>query len=98
MLKMILDTKYKKTNLKEITNKKILKQDEQDLKYSLLNKHEYMFDGTFGIYAGIKYKIELLEGAHLYHTKPFSIWKIHREALKIEFYRLVNMGVLNSKK
>ena len=41
-----------------------------------------MFDGTLGNYKGSEYKIELLEGAKTYHTKPCPIPKIHKETLK----------------
>ena len=52
-----------------------------------MKKHEVMFDGTLDNYAGIEYKIGLLEGAKPYHAQPFSIPKIHKESLKIEFNR-----------
>ena len=39
-----------------------------------------MFDGTLGNYIYLKYKIELQEGAKLYHIKPFPIPKMHKEA------------------
>ena len=34
-----------------------------------------MFDGTLGNYTSTEYEIELLEGAQLYHSKPFPISK-----------------------
>ena len=46
------------------------------------------------IYTSTKYNIELLEGAQLYHAKPFSIPKIHEETVKTEVDRLVNIGYL----
>ena len=64
----------KKVNWKEITTKlKYLNWDEQLLINSLLKKHENMFGGTLQNYTGTEYKIEFLEGAQLYHTKPFPI-------------------------
>ena len=56
-----------------------------------------MFDGTLGNYTGTKYKIELLNGAQQYHTKPFPIPKVHEEILKIKVNRLVNVCFLNVK-
>ena len=53
-----------------------------------------MFDGTLGIYSGYEHEIELLEGAQLYHAKPFPIPKVHEETLKTEFNILVSIGVL----
>ena len=38
-----------------------------------------MFDGILGNYTGTEYKIELLEGAKLYHARPFPITKVHEE-------------------
>ena len=57
-----------------------------------------MFDGTLGNYTGSKYKIELLEIAKPYYTKPFPIPKIRKESLKIEVNRLISIVVLNCKK
>ena len=57
-IKKMLDAKYEKANLKEITTKvKYLNSDEQVLIYRLLNKHENMFDGILGYYTGTEYKI-----------------------------------------
>ena len=97
-IKKILDAKYEKANLKDITTKlKYLNSDEQILIYRLLKKHESMFDGTLGNYTGTEYKIELLEGAKPYHAKPFPIPKVHEETLKNEVNRLVKIGVLKRK-
>ena len=58
-LKKILDAKYEKANLKEITTKlKYSDWDEQFLIYRLLKKYEYMFDSTLGHYTGTEYEIE----------------------------------------
>ena len=60
----ILDAKYEKVNLKDITTKsKYLNADEQFLIYGLLKKHENMSDGILGNYTSTEYKIGLLEGA-----------------------------------
>ena len=53
-----------------------------------------MFGGTLGNYTGAEYKIELLEGAQPYYEKTFPIPKDHKEPLKTEVHRLVNIGVL----
>ena len=49
-----LDAKYKKANLKEITNK-LKYSHEQLLIYMLLNKHKNIFDSTIGNYTGTGY-------------------------------------------
>ena len=95
-IKKILYAKYEKANLKDITTKlKYLNSNEQLIIYRLLNKHEIMFDGTLGSYTCTEYKIEFVEGAHLYHVKPFPIPKVHEETLKTELNRLV--GVIKCK-
>ena len=84
-IKKILDAKYEKANLTSITTKlKYLTSDAQLLFYRLLKKHENMFDGILGNYTGIENKIELLEGAQMYHVKSFPIPKVHEEILKTE--------------
>ena len=50
-----------------------------------------MFDGTLGNYTGSEFKIELLEGAKSYHTKPFPIPKVHKETFKTEVNRLIKI-------
>ena len=56
-----------------------------------------MFDGTLGNYTCSEYKIELLERAKRYHTLPFPIHKIHKDILKTEVNRFINIGVLKRK-
>ena len=94
-IKKILDAKYQKANLKEITKQlDYLSKDEQKLLLKLLRKYEDMFDGTLGNYTGSDYKIELQEGVKPYHAKPFPIPRIHEETLRKEVDRLVEIGVL----
>ena len=79
-IKKILDANYKKANLKKIVNNlKYLNNEKQSLILKLLRKHEEMFDGTLDNNTGLQYKIELLEGAKLYHAKTFPIPKIHKK-------------------
>ena len=56
-----------------------------------------MFDGTLENYTSTEFKIELLEGVQLYHTKPFTSPKVHKETLNTEVNRLVSIGVLKRK-
>ena len=56
-----------------------------------------MFDGALGNKTGSEYKIEYLEETKLYHTKAFPIPEMHRETLKMEVNRLINIDVLNRK-
>ena len=74
-----------------------MNSDEQLSIYRLLKKHENMFNGTLRNYTNTEYRIDLLEGAQPYHTKPFPIPKVHEETLRTEINRLVNIGVLKGK-
>ena len=56
-----------------------------------------MFDGILGNYTGTEHNIELLEGGHPYHAKPFPIPKVYKETLETEVNRLVSIGVLKCK-
>ena len=56
-----------------------------------------MFDGTLGNYTGTEYKIELLEGAQLYHAKTISYSKSTRRNLKTEVNRIVSLGIFKLK-
>ena len=97
-IKKILDAKYEKANLKEMTNKsKYSNKYEQLIIYRLFKKHENRFDGTKGNYTGTEYEFELLLEAQPYHAKPFPIPKIHEETPKTEVNRLVKIGVLKCK-
>ena len=50
-------------------------------------KHENMFDGTLENDTGTEYKIELQEGAEVYHAKSSPIPKAHEETLEIKVDR-----------
>ena len=41
-----------------------------------------------------KYKIEIKEGAKLFHGKPYQVPKVYEQALKKEIDRLVKIGIL----
>ena len=95
-IEKILDAKYDKANLKDVTTKlRYLSNDEQFLIYRSLKRYESMFDGTLGNYTGSEYKIELLEGAQPFKTKPFPIPKVHEKPLKTEVNRFISKDILN---
>ena len=72
-MKKILDTKFKKANIKEITSKfNYLNSDEHVLIYILLRKHENMFGSTLGNY-------KFIEGAQPYYAKLFFYFKNNSE-------------------
>ena len=72
-MKDILNANYKKANLTKIVQElKYSSNENKSLILNLLMKHEEV-NCALGNYTGSEYKIELLEGAKLYHTKPFPI-------------------------
>ena len=84
----ILEAKYEKSNLKEITNElKYLNSDDKFSIYRLLKMLENLFDGKLKNCTDTEYIIELLKGAKPYYRKPFPIPKVHEKTLKTEVHR-----------
>jgi len=81
----ILDAKYEKANLKEITEEECLNHlsaTEKDKLLKLLQEFEELFDGTLGDWDCNPVSLQLKEGAQPYHGRPFPIPKKHVETLK----------------
>ena len=92
----ILDAKYDKANLPEVvedTCKHLTATQRSDL-LNLLLQHEELFDGTLGDWQGEEVNFELKPEARPYHGRPFPIPQIHKETIKKEVKRLVDIGVL----
>jgi hypothetical protein len=69
-IQSILEAKYEKANLKEICNKSIhLDTEEQELLFQLLRRYEELFNGQLGQWAGDDYKINLVKGTKPYHAR-----------------------------
>jgi hypothetical protein len=91
----ILDAKYEPADLDKIVQEcEYLTVDEQMLLLSLLYKYEYLFDGSLCIWHNEPYNIEPKSGAKPFHSRPFSVSKIHEATLKIELECLVKLGIL----
>ena len=81
-IKRILDAKYEPANLDEVVaNCTHLTEEQQEELYSLLKKHESLFDGTLGTWKGEYYYIELCHDATPYHAHAFPIPRIHEQTL-----------------
>ena len=94
-IKRILDAKYEKANLVEVTESaNHLTDVEQKGLLKLLRKFEALFDGQLGQWKGENYDIELKPDAKPYHARPFAIPKVHEGTLKHEVVRLCKIGVL----
>ena len=92
----ILDAKYEKANLPNIVNdncKHLNAQQRNDL-LRLLLQHEELFDGTLGEWRGEAVNFQLQLGAKPFHGRPFPIPHVHKDTIKKEVARLVEIGVL----
>ena len=91
----ILEAKYSKADLGEIVRKiETIDEEQKSRLTSLLRKHESLFDGTLGRWAGDPYEIQLKDGVKPYHAKPFPVPKAYEQTLKDEVERLCKIGVL----
>ena len=94
-MKKILDAKYEKADLIQITeNLKYLNREKQKKLLKLLKRYEDLFDGTLGTWQGNPYHVELKPGMRPYHAKPFPIPKAYEQTLRKEVDRLIQLGVL----
>jgi hypothetical protein len=92
----ILDAKYEKANLPEVVdnNCKHLTTHQQNKLLKLIVQYEELFDGTLGDWKGESGNFELKPDAKPYHGRPFPVPHIHKETIKKEVARLVEIGVL----
>ena len=91
----ILDAKYEKANLQEIVDTCThLDTVEREQLLQLLEKFEHLFDGNLGDWNTRPVHLELKEGARPYHGRAFPVPRIHRETLKKEVERMVELGIL----
>jgi hypothetical protein len=96
-IREILEAKYEKANLREICDKSMhLETEQQEQLFHLLSQYEELFNGELGQWDGDDYKIDLINGAMPYHAKAFPIMipRVHLKTLKAEVQRLCNLGVL----
>ena len=94
----ILDAKYEKVEVDEVTNQLThlnpQPQQKEDLK-QVLKEHTKFFDGTLGVYPNRKFHINLISGAVAKHARPYPVPVIHLAAFKKELVHLVEIGVLS---
>ena len=94
-LKSILDAKYEKADLEEVSKEAVhLKESQQQQLHALLKEFPKLFDGSLGKWRMGAYDIELRPDATPYHARAFPIPKAYTETLKVEVDRLVEAGVL----
>ena len=92
----ILDAKYEKANLPKVVddNCNHLSVNESNSLLRLLLQYEELFDGTLGDWQDEPVKFELQPDAKPYHGRPFPIPHVHKDTIKTEVARLVEIGVL----
>ena len=92
----ILDAKYKKADLDDVTStiENLNTRLEQKQLNRLLTDYESLFDGTLGRWTDDPYKIQLKDNVEPYHAKPFPVPHAYEATLKTEIERLVKIGVL----
>ena len=91
----ILDANYKKADLPEVVKTCThLSQHEQNELLEVLLEFEDLFDGTLGDWKTEPVSFELKRDAKPYHSRAFPIPHKHRETIKKEVKRLVELGVL----
>ncbi len=96
MLK-ILDSTYKKADLKEVIKKAIhLSEKERKELYNLLVKYEDLFDGTLGTWKTDPVDFELKENEVPHSQRHYPVPHLYKATFKKELDRLVKLGVLET--
>jgi len=91
----ILDAKYEKANLKEITlSNKTLNKDQELKLFRLLKRHKTLFDGTLGNFNDGEIDITLKPGVTPFRVRPYPIPHAQKDLMRREVDRLVILGVL----
>jgi hypothetical protein len=94
----ILDAKYEKVEVEEVTNHLNLThlslQQKEDLK-QVLQEHTKLFNGTLGVYPNRNFHIDLIPRAAAKHARPYPVPVIHLAAFKNELLHVVEIGVLS---
>ena len=84
-IKEILDAKYEAADLAEICRlQQHLSSDEQAELKALLEKCDWLFDGTLGTWNLEPVKLELLPDATPHHARPYPVPRCHQEMLRME--------------
>lgn len=92
----ILDAKYEKADLPKVVEENCpnLTNDQKEALLKVLTRHESMFEGTLGTWDNEFVNFELKPGAKPFRGRAFPVPRIHRETIKKELQRLIDIGVL----
>ena len=90
----ILDAKYVKADLQQVTEDcSHLDEEEQVKMKTLLERCEHLFDGTLGTWRDKPHEVELKPYAQPYHARWYPVPQCHDKTLRMEVDRLVEIGV-----
>ena len=88
IMKLILDAKYTKSDIKNIAEISThIDLQERNKLYTLLKKYESLFDDNLGTRHDKPYAIKLKPYAEPYHGETIPVPRIHELTFKQEFYR-----------
>jgi len=91
----ILDAKYDKDNLTEVSNNTLhLSKTERGKLRKLLEKYEELFDGAIGTWNMDRYKVHFKDNIKPYHCRAYQVHKTHEHDLKNEVDRLIKIVIL----
>ena len=85
----IFDKKYEKDDLSQIvSNSKNLTNNKQIILRDVLNKYEFIFDGTLVTQKKKPVDIKLQPVAKPYHDKPYLVPQAHKAVFRKEVEQL----------
>ena len=94
-IKQIIDAKYEPADLKQVVKDcKHLDSNQQKSLYGLLTKYKELFDGSLGTWNDKPYDVRLKADAKPYHARAYPVPRVYEATMKLEFDRLVQIGVL----
>ena len=79
----ILDTNYKKANLKDVVRGAVhLKEKEREQLHALLVKYQELFDGTLGEWNTDPVDLELIDEAKPHSQRHYPVPHLYKETFK----------------
>ena len=86
----ILDAEYKPTTARAVADKQThLSKEQRNQLERILAKYNWVFDGRLGHYPHRKIHLELINGSHPVHSRPYSVPMVHAAAFKKELLHLI---------
>ena len=93
----ILDTKYDKTDVKDVVKQQThLSASKQKDLLELLENHSKVFSGKLGSYPHKQFHIDVDPDAKPVHARAYPVPRIHLETFRKEPEHLISIGVLET--